>query len=174
MGGGWMSGSVGTRSVCARSACLLTLLLAAALPARADRDLVGVTSAKFTWSPADGDVVAYRIYVERNDGGFEPHPTMPIKTEGDRVVSVSGNYGDVIRVEVAALTSLDEPEGPHSDPSERIRFLAADETPPPDGAPGEPPIEPPVTPPANPPALPPIGSNPGSGAPNDATTPDFD
>ena len=107
------------RSRWARGAALLTLLVAIAMPARADRDLVGVTQAKFTWTPASGPVIAYRIYVERNGGGFLPHATTPTKPENDRVVAVTGSYGDVIRVQVAAISSFDTPEGPRSDPSER-------------------------------------------------------
>jgi hypothetical protein len=152
----------------ARCACLLTLGLAFALPARADRDLVGVTQAKFSWTSADGDVIAYRVYVETNGGGFEPHPTSPIKAEGDRVVSVAARYGDVIRVEVAALAALDQPEGPRSDPSERIRFVAPAQTPP-DGEPSEPPPAPPTQPPTSPP-----GSAPGAGGGDSEATPDFD
>mgnify|MGYP001249917324 CR=1 FL=1 len=37
---------------------------------------------------------------------------------------VTGRYGDVIRVQVAALSSLAQAEGPRSDPSKRIRFVA--------------------------------------------------
>ena len=98
---------VGSRWV--RCAALLTLLLAIAAPARADRDLVGVTQAKFAWSAASGPVVGYRIYVERNGGGFLPHPTTPTKPDGDRVVVVTGNYGDVIRVQVAAVSAPPSP-----------------------------------------------------------------
>ncbi len=154
----------------ARSALLLTLLLVIAAPALADRDLVGVTQAKFGWSAAPGDVLAYRVYVEFNAGGFVPHPTTPIKYEGDRVVVVSGSYGDVVRVQVAALTSLDEMEGPLSDPSERIRFVAP---PPPTTPPsGSPPASPPTSP--TPPSQPPVGSGSGAGNADGETSPDFD
>jgi len=153
----------------ARGAVLLTLLLAIAAPARADRDLVGVTQAKFGWSAALGDVIAYRIYVETNGGGFLPHPLTPIKYEGDRVVVASGNYGDVIRVQVAALASLDEPEGPRSDPSERIRFVALPQSPASESPPTSPP--PPAT---NPPPQPAPGSGPPAGPPSADTSPDFD
>lgn len=149
---------------------MLTLLFAIAGHARADRDLVGVTQAKFGWSAAAGDVFAYRVYVERNDGGFVPHPTTPIQYEGDRVVSVSGSYGDRVRVQVAALSSFEDPEGPSSDPSEWIRFVAPSQTPPTDAPPANPP-----TTPTPPPVTPPPGS--GSGGGSDAssdTSPDFD
>jgi hypothetical protein len=158
------------RSRWAHGALSLTLLFAIAGQARADRDLVGVTQAKFGWSAATGDVVAYRVYLERNGGGFMPHPTTPIKYEGDRVVSVSGSYGEQVRVQVAALSSLEDPEGPSSDPSEWIRFVAASQTPPTDAPPANPP-----TTPTPPPVTPPPGS--GSGGGGDAssdTKPDFD
>src|SRR5262245_25761362 len=84
----------------AQAAALFTLLLAFAMPARADLDLVGVTPAKFGWSAASGPVTGYHIYVERNGGGFLLHPTTPTKPANDRVVVVTGNYGDVVRVQV--------------------------------------------------------------------------
>ena len=155
----------------ARGAVLLTLLLAISAPARADRDLVGVTKAKFSWSPATGGASAYRIYVETNGGGFLPHPVTPIKYEGDRVVVATGSYGAVIRVQVAALVSLAEPEGPRSDPSERIRFVAPPlppaSNPPPTSTP-PPATNPPPPPPPSP------GSEPPAGQPSAETLPDFD
>ena len=141
-------------------AVVLTLLFAIAVPARADRDLVGVTQAKFSWSAASGNPIAYRVYVERNGGGFLPHPLTPIKNEGDRTVVVTGSYGDVIRVQVAALSALDAPEGPRSDPSERIRFVA----PPAPPVPGSPPVVTPPPPASTPPPAtnPPPQTSPGS------------
>jgi hypothetical protein len=148
----------------------LALLLASAAPARADRDLVGVTQAKFGWSAASGPVAGYRIYVERNGGGFLPHPTTPTRPAGDRVVSVSGSYGDVIRVQVAALAS-DGSEGPRSDPSERIRFVAP---PPPTPAPTPPaPPAPAPTPPPAPTPSPAPAPTPTLLPPAE-TSPDFD
>ena len=155
----------------ARSALLLTLLTALAAPARADRDVVGVTRVKFSWTAASGDDVAYyRVYVERNGGGFMPHPLTPIKLEGSRIVAVAGAYGDVIRVQVAAIASVDGAEGPRSDPSERIRFVATSTAPP-----ETPPTETPPTSP--PPTGPGSGSGSGSGsggADLGLSSPDFD
>ncbi len=153
-----------------RAVALLALLFAIATPARADRDLIGVTQATFGWTAAPGNVIAYMVYVERNYGGFIPHPTTPIKAEGDRVVTVTGSYGDMIRIQVAALESYDDPEGPRSDPSEWIRFVAPPSTTPP----SNPPPTTPPTPPKNPPSTPPPVSVPPVGQPNAGTSPDFD
>ncbi len=155
------------------SAALLLLLLAIAAPARADRDLVGVMQAAFAWSAASGPVLAYRIYVERNGGDFLPHPSTPTKPANERVVVVTASYGDVIRVQVAAVASFNEPEGPRSDPSERIRFLAP---PTPAPTPTPTPTPPPTPVPTPPPPAPtPPGSSPPAQLPPPAkTSPDFD
>jgi FG-GAP-like repeat len=157
------------RSRWACGAALLTLLLAIATPARADRDLVGITQAKFTWSAASGPVSAYRIYVERNGGGFLPHPTTPTKPVTDRVVVVVGSYGDVIRVQVAAISSVDGSEGPRSDPSEWIRFVAP--PPPPEPTPTPTPTPEPAPAPTPSPAPTPTPSPAPTPTPSPAPTP---
>jgi hypothetical protein len=170
------------RSRQAQAAALLTLLLAFAAPARADRDLVGVTQAKFSWSASSGPVAGYHVYVERNGGGFLPHPTTPNKAPNDRVVVVTGNYGDVIRVQVAAVSTVDGSEGPRSEPSERIRFLAPPPPPPPVPTPNPTPPPPPAPPPPPPPApTPPPAPAPApeppwtpEPLPPAETSPDFD
>ena len=168
------------RSRQAQAAALLTLLLAFAMPARADRDLVGVTQAKFGWSASSGPVAGYHVYVERNGGGFQPHPTTPNKAPNDRVVVVSGNYGDVVRVQVAAVSTVDGSEGPRSDPSEQIRFVAPPPPPPPVPTPDPTPPPPPAPPPPPPPApTPPPAPAPAppwtpEPLPPAETSPDFD
>jgi hypothetical protein len=150
-----------------RFALVLALLFAVAAPAYADRNLVGVTSAKFGWSAASGDVAGYRVYVERNGGGFVPHPQTPTKPAGDRTVAVSGGFGDSVRIQVAAVAAFDQPEGPRSDASEWIRFVAPPPPPPPPSEP--PPSEPPPAP-----TPPPSEPMPPSMPPSTSTSPDFD
>src|SRR5262245_6762626 len=82
------------------AAALVALLLVAAAPARADRELVGLKHAKFNWSAASGPVSGYRIYLERNYSQFFASMT----TSADELsVVVNGDYGEVYRVQVAAI-----------------------------------------------------------------------
>jgi hypothetical protein len=85
-------------------------------------DLVGVTTATFEWAPATGSVAAYLVYVARDGVGF---PSVPegFASASDRRVTVQGQFGQSLRVRVAAMGS-NLAVGPMSAASDEVRFLA--------------------------------------------------
>lgn len=109
----------------------LGLALALAIPpaAHALIDLVGQDQAHFTWTPASGPVVGYRVYVARN-GGAETLESVVAGTGQ----TVGGQYGDTVVVRVAA-TDADGNEGPLSPASEAVHFVANAPPPPSEPAP---------------------------------------
>jgi len=91
-------------------------------------DLVGVTAARFQWTPAAGNVSAYLVYVARNGAAF-PAIAEAFTSPSELSVIVQGRPGDRIRVRVAAMG----PQltlGPYSQASDEVHFVAA-----PDGVP---------------------------------------
>jgi hypothetical protein len=73
-------------------------------------------SATLAWSAASGPVNGYRVYVSRNGGGYAAD-----KDVSTTRATVTGESGDRVRVQVAALDSKGDP-GPLSPPSAEIRF----------------------------------------------------
>lgn len=74
----------------------------------------GAVTASVAWAAATGPVAGYRVYVDRNGGGFAPEQSVT-GTSAD----ISGQVGDMLRIEVAA-TDASGNEGPLSPPSKVI------------------------------------------------------
>ena len=73
----------------------------AAQPAAAVIDLVGKTSARFRWAPADGPVAAYLIYLSRNGG---PLTSYAMSHYREPYVTVYGQVGDSVQIAVKAIS----------------------------------------------------------------------
>lgn len=74
----------------------------------------GAVTASIAWAAASGPVAGYRVYVDRNGGGF----TLEQSVKGTSA-DVSGQAGDSLQIEVAA-TDASGNEGPLSAPSKVI------------------------------------------------------
>jgi len=85
-------------------------------------ELVGVTTARLSWSPASGPVEGYFVYAARN-GEALPGRVIAATSSGTRDIQVSGLFGDSVVVSVAAFAA-DGSVGPLSFPSETLDFVA--------------------------------------------------
>jgi cysteine-rich repeat protein len=106
---------------CRRVAIVLVACLAWASPASAVIELVGVTSARFEWTPSEGPVWFYEVYVARNGDSARFHA---LRGANMPWTEVSAEYGDEIQVSVLAISVNDE-RSPLSEPSELVRFVEA-------------------------------------------------
>jgi hypothetical protein len=126
------------------SISILAFALAAASPATASIDLVGVPDATFIWQPATGPVAGYRVYQRCATNG----QTLERNVATNQVTLPAASCS-AFDVRVAAFSADGaQPIGPLSDPSEPVRFLPAPLEPPapaPDGA-GDPPPDAPDAP----------------------------
>ena len=125
---------------------VLALALGAASPAVAAIDLVGATSATFSWQPASGPVSGYVVYQLCAVDG-QTHKSSAVTNR----VTLLAQACSAFSLQVAAYGAGGlQQTGPLSDPSELVRFAAA---------PAPPPPPPESTPPPGPE---PSGGDPGS------------
>ncbi|HVP30623.1 MAG TPA: VCBS repeat-containing protein [Myxococcota bacterium] len=106
-------------------------MLLGAAPASAV-DLVGVTSATFSWAAASGPVASYRVFVARDTDTFPTSPETTVSASTLRV-TLGSSYGHRIKVRLAAASSAGV-QGPYSASSDDVRFVAPTTPPPPTAA----------------------------------------
>lgn len=101
----------------AAAAVLAALLLPAS--ANADVPIYGVQEFTLRWMPVEGNLVAYAVYLSRNDGPYQIYSYVI----GGNEVTIPVADHDLIRVQVAGLfrVGLTFGLGPLSDPSEAYR-----------------------------------------------------
>lgn len=97
--------------------------LGAAVPTATPAAVVYGRAATFEWSPAQGPVEGYAVYVARNSSAFPPIPETILQGNGRRRATVTASYGDTLQVRVAAFNERDG-MGPLSPSSTTVTFLA--------------------------------------------------
>lgn len=88
-------------------------------------EVVGASSARFSWEPASGPVAAYLVYVSRNG---QTLPLFPEQFTYEPRADVPGSTGDTVVIAVAAL-GPGAAVGPLSDLSYPVRFAATPSSP---------------------------------------------
>ena len=88
-------------------------------PASALVEIVGQEQATFEWSPASGPVAGYRVFVSANGDPETHYGSVYATTQA----TIHASFGDTVAVTVAAFDAEGQ-EGPRSDPSEPLRFVA--------------------------------------------------
>ena len=94
-----------TRTTGARVGLFLVVVLLAPGGSRASIDLLGRTTATFTWSYSDGDVTEYKVYVACGQGeapaDFDSNPTLKIPVELPNV-KITAGFGTQCKIRVSA------------------------------------------------------------------------
>lgn len=116
-----------SRALAPRSAARLQRLLACALSlftvawvdaADAAESVVGRTTAEMAWAPSAGVVAGYEVYVSSNG---DPFPALPSTIVTTPSVTVTGAYGDWLRVRVIPMDAVGG-RGPASADSDLLIF----------------------------------------------------